>query len=230
LKKRVRALIGDPDGDFATDAYLVPLINQAYDAAINYLAGTCSPFMTQLQVVPNLPAGTVDLTEQAKPDNPLFGLMNPLEIEYKQAGQPETNYCFAKRLDILPNVSPAGGWPTRGLCWEWRSYILYLTPLGYAADFRVRGEFRPPALLQDGNVITVHPLMTPALAFLTAALIGSERLNGSYVQDYGPKGENTLDDIAAELVRQQQGTSSRLGRMGGRGRGTGYPGGYSLGG
>jgi hypothetical protein len=207
---RVKSLVGDPDGDFVTPAYIYPLMNQAYDGAITYLAGTCSPFITQLQVAANVPLGTSSLAELQKPNQPFFGLVNPLDLEVKQAGQPETNYVMATRKDILPNSSNyAPGQPLMNwfgsVCWEWRSYVVYITGLGFAADIRIRGEFRPAALAY-------------ALAFSTAALIGAERGNAGYVQNYGTQATNTLDDIAATLVRQQQGTSSRLGRVSGGGR------------
>jgi hypothetical protein len=103
-------------------------------------------------------------------------------------------------------------------CWEWRSYVVYITGLGFAADIRIRGEFRPAALVKDTDPIAIHPQMTVALAYATAALIGSERGNTGYVTNYGQQAQNTLDDVSATLVRQQQGTSSRVGRMSSRGR------------
>lgn len=229
MKARARALVGDPDADFTTDAYLLPLINQAYEDAVNYLEGTCSPFITQLKVCPNLPQGTTDLTQQMKPDDPLFGLVNPLSIDLKQAGQPDTAYCFLRRVDILPNSSNQGvNQPAniywQQLCWEWRSYVIYLSTLPYAADLRVRGEFRPPALKQDNDPIAIHPMMTSALAYATAALIGAERGNSGYIQNYGTQAQARLDDVSAELVRQQQGTTSRVGRMSGNRRSRGNSG------
>jgi hypothetical protein len=221
LKQRVRSLIGDPDADFATDSYLLPLINQAQDRALAYLEGTCSPFITQLQVATNVLAETSDLTELQKPDQPFFGLVNPLDLEAKPTGAPELRYFMGRRYDILPNSNYAPGgqpmnyWGRFG--WEWRSYVIYLTPLSFNFDIRIRGEFRPPALVKDSDVITLHPQMVVALAFMTAALIGGERINASYVQNYGSEAEKALDDISATLVRQQQGTSSRVGRMGRRG-------------
>ena len=224
MKQRVKALVGDPDGDFCTDAYLLPLINQVYEDALNTLEGTCSPFITQLKSCPNLPQGTTNLTDQQKgPNGPLFGLLNPLSIEIKQAGQPDTAYCFMKRMDILPNSSNQGvNQPAniywQGLFWEWRSYILYISTLPYAADLRVRGEFRPPALVLDTDPIVIHPTMTSVLAYGTGALIGVERGNSNYASTYGGLSSARLDDVTAELVRQQQGTTSRIGRMSGRGR------------
>ena len=223
VKAQVKSLVGDPDGDFCTDAYLMPLMNTAYKQALNYLEGTCSPFITQLQVATNIPFGTSALTEQQKPDNPFYGLVNPLDIEVKQTGLPELNYVMGKRYDILPNSTNfAPGQPMMNFWgsfgWEWRSYVLYITPLAFAADIRVRGEFRPPALVKDTDLIQLHPLMSVALGYATAALVGSERGNAGYVTNYGQQSEETLDDVAAMLVRQQQGTSSRVGRMSRGGR------------
>lgn len=217
VKARARALVGDPDGDFCTDAYLTPLINQALDESVNYLEGSCSPFIESVIEAVNMPAGTTNFADVQKVGNKWAGLMNPLYLEAKQAGMPPTQYMQILRADKLPDVDPAQGVaPYARAYWEWRSWIIFITPLNYAADFRIRGEFRPSPLLKDSDIIPIHPLFAGALAYQTAALIGMERGNQGYVQSYGPRAESTLDDIAAELVRQQQGTSSRLGRMNGR--------------
>lgn len=229
VKKRARSLIGDPDGDFCTDSYILPLINQAYDDSLNYLLQTCSPFVTQLVVCPDVAEGTSTLqplqagSGYGNPPGgpgPLYALVNPLKIEFKQAGFPEASYRFAERYDILPNLAPDNAPPTRGLAWEWRSYILYLTPLPFPADLRVRGEFRPSELIKDTDPINLHPLMCAALSYATGALIGVERANQNYIQNYGPRAIAALDDIAAELVRTTQSTTSRVGRMNRGARGT----------
>jgi hypothetical protein len=204
-------------GDFCTDAYLLPLINQALDEAVHYLEGTCSPFIERVVPVPNVDAGTTSFTKQQSPDGALYGLMNPLEIRAKQAGAFPSNFYVIDRTDRMPDVNPPGLAPFSKAFWEWRSWIVYLTPLNYAADFEVRGEFRPSQLQKDGDIIPIHPMMTVGLAFATAALIGAERGNQGFITNYEPKAEATLDDIAAELVRQQQGTTSSVGRMSGRG-------------
>jgi hypothetical protein len=221
VKQQIRSLVGDVDGDFCTDAYLMPLMNTAYKQALNILEGTCSPFITQLQVATNVPLGTSSLAELQKPGQPFDGLVNPLDVEVKGAGLPEMSYVMGKRKDILPNSTnyslnqPTNYWSGR-FCWEWRSYVVYITALGYAFDIRIRGEYRPPALVKDTDLIQLHPLMGVALGYMTAALVGAERGNANYVANYGQQGKDTLDDVSAMLVRQQQGTSSRVGRMNGR--------------
>jgi hypothetical protein len=129
VKARVRSLIGDTDADFATDAYLLPLLNQSYDQALNYLCSTCSPFITQLQVATNIALGTSSMEELQKPGQPFYGLVNPLDIEIKQTGLSELSYVMGIRKDILPNSSnyavgqPLQNWTGR-FCWEWRSYVV----------------------------------------------------------------------------------------------------------
>lgn len=216
VKAEVRSLVGDPDGDFVTDAYVTPLINIVLKKAVNYLEGTCSPFITKVVDLTNIPAGYTTFVKEQKTGGPLAGLMNPLRIEYKQAGMPINQFCKAEGIDILPNISPDANPTTRGMFWELRSFIVYLTPLSYIADMRVRGEFRPAPLLQDDDVIAVHPMLSTALSFGTAALIGAERGNQSYVTNYKPEAESTLDDVAAQLVRQQQGVTARIGKVGNR--------------
>jgi hypothetical protein len=213
VKAKVRSLLGDPDGDWLTDAYLLPLINQAYEQQVNTLSATCSTYITAVRQIPAIPVGTIDLSEwQKDPKQPLYGMVNPLILEWKQAGQPDNYYVQAERVDVLPNITPATPTPVFCLYWEWRSYTVFVTPLNFPADFRMRGEFRPAPLLKDDDIVAVHPLMANSLAYATAALAASERGNATWVQTFTQQAVVTLDDIAGQLVRAQQGTTIRIGR------------------
>jgi hypothetical protein len=55
------------------------------------------------------------------------------------------------------------------------------------------------------------------VSYGTAALIGQERNNASYTQGYFERADKTLIDIENILVKAEQGTTTRLGRVGGRG-------------
>ena len=216
VKKRTRSLIGDPDGDFATDPYLLPLVNQTYDVATHRLLNTCSPFIEQYVVLPGVAQGTTSLQNFQDKGQPLFALVNPLEIEFKRAGAPDVAYRYSHPKRLLPHVAIGapviGVGPQAGPQWTWRGYVLTFTPLPFACDLRILGEFKPAALVKDTDLVVIHPMMTAALAFGTAALIGAERQNQNYVQSYAPQAEALLDDISNELVRQEGGTTARLGR------------------
>lgn len=227
VKAKARTLIGDPDADFATDEYILPFINLCYENAVNYLANTCSPFMTENRLVLNVPQGTTDFTPfQVVPATgalaagqtgaPLLGLRKPLKIWWKQAGQPENCYCEAHLLKQLPFVTPQNYIAGQRVFYKWQQYKLYFTPLSFNADFQVEGEFAPPPLVEDHDIVQIYPSMSSALAFMTAAMIGGERVNATYIQTWSAAATTTLDDISADLVRGEQGTSQRVGRMGGR--------------
>lgn len=235
VKKRVRSLVGDPMGDFATDAYLVPLINQCYEHQTTYLMSeTDSSFDEWIFDVPNVPSGTTNLgpwqskamkTPNGNVAGPLLGLVDPIIVEWKISGQPDDRYVEATRTGKLPNVSPAAPFPPFQMQWEWLHYIINVTPLSYPCDIRVRGEFSPPTLTADTDELIIHPRMGTATSYGTAALIGVERKNQNFIDNYGGQAQDVLELIANYLVKNEQGTTTRIGRTGGnlrRGLGAGF--------
>jgi len=226
LKGRIAGLLSDPDQDSLTNAFLLPFINQAYEAEISTLKGTCSPFETKVITLPNLPIGTTDLTvQQRTAAGPLLGLTNPLRLRWKPAGAPENQYQPMERVGELPDnlpVQPSGVilpgmlGPGSSASFEWRSNVVFITPFAIAIDLKVRGEFNPPPLLKDEDWILVHPDMGHVLAFGAAALAAVERGNPEWVQSYGALETSALNRVADQLVREQQSTTFRAGRLNGR--------------
>ena len=222
VKAKVRALVGDPMGDFTTDAYLTPLINIVYaDQATQLMAETGSEFDEDVRDIPKVPAGTTDLSiyQALKMPTgglgPLYGMVTPLILEVKPAGTPVEQYVEAVGpVRKLPNVSAGSAPPT----WEYRRSTVYVTPLNYSADMRVRGEFTFTMLIKDTDMLTVHPFMGEATAYGAAALIGVERKNDTWMTTYGDRAGLVLGNIGNLLVRAEQGTTTRIGRGGSRRR------------
>jgi len=220
-------------GDFTTDAYLTPLINQVYeDQTTQLMADTDSSFDEWVFDVPGVPPGTTNLIPWQSAqmptvgggtvNGPLYGLVNPIVVEWKLGGQPDIYYVEADRTGKIPNISPAAPFPPYAVQWEWRGYGIYLTPVGYTIDMRVRGEFSPPTLVKDTDILVVHPRMGTATAYGVGALIGVERNNQNFVTNYTGEAEKVLENISNMLTKGEQGTTTRIGRLGGRGRGRGY--------
>jgi hypothetical protein len=198
VKSRLAGLLGDPQFDWLTDDYVLPLCNQAYDQSIVYLQGTCSPFIEKTVVIPSVTIGQdesnlVPFAVGAGNNKtyPLKDLMEPRFVDFKPAGSANCFYKPVTECQILPDTSNL------------------VTPV--TVDIRVRGDFRPAPLTTDDSIIEVHPLAAHALAFATAAVIGMERPNDGWVKNYGPQGENAWDQIAAKLVTQQQRLTYRIG-------------------
>lgn len=222
-------------GDFCTDAYLTPHINRAYGAELTTLQSDAdSSFIERIRDIPAVPIGTTDLSiyqaDQMPGGNqkgPLCGISTaPVTVEWKTVGQPDECYVEAARTGKIPYVTPNSGGiagsPFNPFCmmWEWRGGIIYVTPLTYPADFRVRGDFFMTPLVQDTDKLGVHPTMYLATAFHAAALVGGERNNAGW-KEYKVDGDDQLVHIENILVKAEQGTTTRLGRVGGRGNGSG---------
>lgn len=228
VKKQVQSLIGDPLGDFTTDAYLTPLINIVYEAQTTQLMSEAdSSFDDWVFDLPNVDIGTTSLAnyqamtmvndDGTTTTGPLAGLVTPEVVEFKFAGQPDGCYKEAGRTGKLPNVSPSMPPAPYRMQWEWRGNVIYLTPLNFPADLRVRGEFSPPSVVKDTDAFVVHRRMGTAVSFGTAALIGAERGNNGWTTKYTPLADTILDNISNMLTKSEQGTTTRIGRVGGRG-------------
>jgi hypothetical protein len=216
---RMGALLSDPDLDWLTPGYAVPLINQVYEQQIQYLSGTCSPFATCNVPVPNIGVGVTDLTPFQLPGKPLDHLWNPLRLLWKAAGAPESSYAPMREYEELPwvTIGAAGSAPMRDAAgYEWRGSTIYITPFSFPIDLGVRAEFLPPPLLKMEDVVQVHPNMGHSLIFGSAALAAVERGNPQWVQSYGGLATTSLDEIASQLIRQQGGVTYRAGRANSR--------------
>jgi hypothetical protein len=216
VKMTMRALAGDPDGNWLTDAYMVPIINHVYRLQINYLQNFGSTAVEDVRVIPGLKQGTTDLKQyMAQPNQPLYGLKEPYEdgIDWKQTGQPDAYYLPARRCGKLPDITPAAPGPRFQMFWEWRAFRLVVTPMTFDIDLRVRGDYGLPPLLKDDDMITLHPGLQPVLTEESLAACWRERQNAGQLPEYKLTYTEALDDIGNDLTRGDQGAPIRLPRF-----------------
>ena len=209
VKSRIRSLVDDPDASYATDAFLLPLINQKYEELYNRMLSTGAEFERRVAELFNVPAQTTNLSAYARPAQPLELMMQPLQFEWKQAGLDPTNYRIAPLTDRVADVIPDQLIQN----WEWRSGVIYFTPCTLAVDIRIRGDFLFAALSTDSDVVAVTKNFGHALAYGTAALVGAVRGNQAWAQAYTLLQDNAVDDVMQYLTRKDQAKVRRLGRM-----------------
>ena len=221
VKAKARAINGDIRADWMDDASLVPMLNHCYRLQISRLARTHSMFAERLVVQPNITAGTSDLgVFQSDSTQPLSGLWVPYRdgVWWKQAGLPDNYYRPARETSRLPNINPSTPGQQCEMSWEWRGRVIFITPMQFAVDLQVRGDFLPPPLLQDEDYITIHPLLGEVLAEEAAACAWRERANPGQMQSYILLATEALDDIASQLVAETQAVPLRIGRITGHHR------------
>lgn len=195
---KVAALVGDPFYDWLTPEYFSPLANLAYENAIQLLDASCSPYIEKVVIVPGVEMGADEsnlvpfaVGEGDNQTKPLDRLKKPRLVQYRISGSTYSPWLPMDEYEVLPDA-PQAVTPTK-------------------VDIRVRGDFLPAALTGDDSVVEIHPLAGQALALSTAALIGMERPNPGWVQNYGTQAMLAWEQISGELTRQQQHVTQRLG-------------------
>src|SRR3989454_9870002 len=99
LKSRIRALVDDPDATYATDAFLLPLINQKYEELYNRMLSTGAEFERKVVELFGVASQTADLSAYSLAGQPLELMVQPLRLEWKQAGLDNTNYRTVTLVD-----------------------------------------------------------------------------------------------------------------------------------
>lgn len=209
VKQRVRSLLGDPDGDWLTDDFITPLINQVYEQYCSSLSDTGATLTRKVVVLPGIPLGTSaiigDLAE------PLDSMVDdPINVDWKQAGAPNDMWRPVREAERIPDINPG---QNSTPYYEYRAYVLYLTPFLFAIDLRVRADFDPPELVEDKDLILVHPRLGHVLAYGSAALAAAERPTLAWAQTYGAEATTTLNVIRQQLSRGRQGVTLKPARI-----------------
>lgn len=215
VKARVGALL-DAVGPntYLTDDFIVPLISQVYEDACAQLLATQGQWDIVVVEVPGIQPGTPNLADLQSGTGPLAQLSEqPTRLEWKPAGNPPSTYQLVRNYEVLPTVQPRESM----LGWEWRSEVIWLTNCSIAVDLRVRGEFAPPPVVEDDDVLTAHPLIGLPVSYGTASLVAVVRGNNAWATQYNGKAMEKMDDIMGAIVRSTQGVTRRLGRIPRRG-------------
>jgi hypothetical protein len=209
VKTRIRSLVDDPDATYATDAFLLPLINQKYEELYNRMLSTGAEFERKVVELFGVAPQTPDLSAYNLAGQPLELMVQPLMLEWKLAGLDSTNYRQATLVDKKKDVI-ADQFIEE---WEWRTGIIYLTPCVLAVDLRIRGDFLFDSLAADQDVVAVTKNFGHALAYGAAALVGAVRGNQAWMQAYTLLQDSAVDDVMLYLTRKDQAKIRRIGRV-----------------
>lgn len=229
ITRRVRTLLGDQRKD--KDFILGHLEIAAEEMAEKFQSYGLR-FDTRVVVLAAVPANTSNLSDQQKPNSPLFDLMVPESLDWKLAGQSELNWLPVPHAEVLTDtnlgpgtdqstVNSALSWAAS---WEWRGGTIVLSPCGVAIDLRVRGQFMPQFVTNDA----INPLRAAlnVLSFATArsvvVTVGGPA--SALAKDFGARMVNALGDFQSNQVKAQQLKPLRFGgRRTSRGSGNFFP-------
>lgn len=219
-------MVGDDEGSWTTDGYLLPKINFAYEMQTIYLKQASGQNLERIVEIPSFitaqgTQGTQGLTSlapfQAK-GKPLEGLYQPLYLFAKLAGQQPSMYRQVVERKTLPFVNPTTvpatiSWPALQIYYTWLGNQIYMTPVNAPIDILVDGRFDPQPLTKDTDILVVHPNMSAAVTSATLGLVGTEAGNSGYSAAAIDMVNHCADGILSLLIKEKQGYTSRAGRM-----------------
>jgi hypothetical protein len=205
--------VEDPDGDYTTDAYLQGPLNLCYIELANKLR-LCNPDFDEYVVeLPNVPAGTRDLSAYSTKGKPLEFLLDaPRRIEWKIPGQDPSFYRPAEgplnkvREILAPGIAALDDY-------AWTHLTIYLSLFSANLDLRVTGEFMLPPLTTNDQALLVGQSALPAMAYSIAHIIAMKRGNPGWIQQYGLKADENFDTLNIGMCKARQGKTERAGRM-----------------
>lgn len=221
VKRTVRSLVGDDEGSWTGDSYLVPKINFAYRTAYLKIKTATGQALERGVEIPdytdaNNNDGNVGLTSLApmqQPGKPLEGLYQPMFLWWKPAGAQPRFYREAIERQVVPFSLPLTQSWFQKVYFTWESFQLKLTPILAPIDIKVNGRFNPPPLVKDEDVLVAHPDMETAVSPLTLAVIGTEAGNSQFQQQGQAGADIAIDNICNLLTLAKQGYTQRGGRM-----------------
>lgn len=181
-------------GDWATDAVLVPLANAAYRKLQRRMWQAGSKTTTNDVILSNVPASTTQLSDSSTPQLPV-DFLAPRELWERIAGSGTGFVGFVpmKQVDAIPNVPVAG---YNGVFSWWDETLNFLGATSIL-DIRLRYFVGFPAISDASSVITVRGA-SDCIAYWTAFLAATSRgaINAaSFAQMF--------EDAMAEFLRMQ---------------------------
>jgi hypothetical protein len=209
---RVRACLDDQDGTYIDDAYILSHAQHQYEKLFNKLYLTDSQFDEIVVELPNVAAGTPDLSAYLADGKALALLVTPRFLEWKLAGQPAVNYRKADGpLDALRDQVP-GGRPLLD-SWVWSRRVIRLSTFSAALDLRITGTFLFEPLTSVDSPIQMDVRANVVLVYLIAEAIAIARGNPGWMAAYKEEKDDAFDDLLIAKVKEEQSRTERVARI-----------------
>lgn len=208
IAKVASALAGDPNGDYTTEEFYVPLLQFVQDRVVNQIFA--NPNITRLKlaiVIPNVPAGTTDLSKYFDPKAaPSLALLEEIvSIREKPAGADDSQYQLMTGSNDLPIRVQTG---FNG-SYVWEGDNILLPGALQATDIRIFGMFDVQPI-KDGESPTIPKARAILEACLASMICGAHdnekkeaKWEGVYQQELAQFQTNIFLEMQLEDCRQR---------------------------
>lgn len=171
-------------------------------------------YETAVILLPDVPAGTTDLSGYQADGKPLANMVEPTALEWRLVGDTDLSWRPVPPQDRVTDVlAPSAGEPsaTQGVAsYEWRGGVIFISASSVDVDIRVRCEELPAVLNSDSTQYIKG--MENVLVYAACEHIAANRGGGlaKLIPWFQKKYEQAFDSIGDRMVKQEQVTPRRM--------------------
>lgn len=199
---KIRSLVNDPQGQFVTADYVLPLVQLSLDLLTQeVLTNPNMETLCAIVVIPNVPAGTTSLQSYFAAGHPLELLTNIVSMKERpsQGSRQEQDWIMMDESFDPPTINSSAF--SRFYTFTPGVTIL-IPPADQIEDFRIFGKFQTVPLTSMDSPIP--PGINPILEFRTGALIAASRGNAQLKVDYNTWADRAQSSYVANLIMEMQ--------------------------
>lgn len=204
-----RALLDDPERDWATDDYLRPFLNIAYRDLASELGAYGISFDQRVVVIPNVAANTTDLGAYIVAGGPLATMWQPIDLYERPAGGDDSQWVSMRRVAEMLPALPKPNFGT----WEFREGNIYLPPSNQTNDLLVRFEEMFPNIADVSEPLRITGAAN-ILACATASLAARSRGGRELAADLSIEARRQTTSLLLRLNKEAQKIRTRQRRYG----------------
>lgn len=212
-----RSLLDDPERSWATDEYLRTFLNLAWRGLANEMGACRMGLDERVVILPNVSAGTQDLSAWLLPGQPLASMWQPVTLWERPAGGNDAQWRPMQRVGALDPEMTAQ--PYLGI-WEYREGNVWFPAATQAVDLQVRFEEIFPALADATQPLRIVGT-GHILGYSVAALTARSRGNRTMAADYAAEAQRHTGLLMLRLGKEMQNLRVRP-RAYNDGSGSGY--------
>lgn len=190
--------------------YVVSFLTMINEQLEQKFAAVGLSYSEEFIILPNVAAGTTDLSAFQAPGQQLGDMMSPYSLEWRLPGAPATQFAPVGRVDKVLDVDTINS-PIEGIeSYAWMGGIVQISPSSVNVDIRVGCELLPDVFQSDSDNYIKGA--TNVLSFWTAGIIGLIRGAGASKlgTEFTKMGDSAWDDIESVFIMQEQETPRRL--------------------
>lgn len=210
---KIRSLVSDPQGQFVTESYALPLMQLALDLLTQDVLGNPNmDMLCAIVILPAVPLQTTSLATYFSAGQPLELLTNIISMKERASGGSRQEQDWMLMNEALD--PPTIGQSAFNRFYTFTGSTILMPGADQATDLRIFGKFNTVPLTSGES--PMPPNISPIIEFRTGALIATARGNAALKNAYDTYADRAQSSYVANVIMEMQKTKTRQRSFSGR--------------